>query len=125
MTEISKVSIVAGGAGFIGVNLVKKLISLGHTVVIGDNLSLGSKRNIEQWISPNFKDFLEVDLSSPDGAVSLFDFCMKRHGRVDEVWHLAANSDIPAGVNDPSVDLKDTPGGPGPGLGLPGKLATE
>jgi UDP-glucose 4-epimerase len=33
---------------------------------------------------------------------------LERHGRIDEVWHLAANSDIPAGVDDPSVDLKDT-----------------
>jgi len=108
MSTISKVSIIAGGAGFIGVNLAKKLVSLGHVVVIGDNLSLGSKKNVEQWVSPNFDDFLETDVSSFDGAASLFEFCLKRHGRIDEVWHLAANSDIPAGVDDPSVDLKDT-----------------
>ncbi len=108
MTEINKVSIVAGGAGFIGVNLVRQLISLGHIVVVGDNFSLGSKKNIEQWISPNFKDFLEIDLSVPDRATSLFDFSLKRYGRIDEVWHLAANSDISAGVTDPIVDLKNT-----------------
>ena len=108
MTKTSKVSIISGGAGFIGVNLAKKLLDLGHAVVIGDNFSLGSKKNIEQWISPNFDDFLEIDASSSAGAMSLFEFCLKRHGCIDEVWHLAANSDIPAGVDDPCVDLKDT-----------------
>jgi UDP-glucose 4-epimerase len=108
MTTISKVSIIAGGAGFIGVNLAKKLLSLGHVVVIGDNLSLGSKKNIEQCVSTNLDNFIHIDLSSPEGAISLLEFCLKRHGRIDEVWHLAANSDIPAGVDNPLVDLKDT-----------------
>ena len=108
MSLISKVSIIAGGSGFIGVNLAKKLVSLGHVVVIGDDLSLGSKKNVKEWVSPNFDDFLEADVSSADGATSLFEFCLERHGRIDEVWHFAANSDIPAGVDDPSVDLKDT-----------------
>ena len=108
MTKTTRVSIITGGAGFIGANLAKKLISSGHSVVLGDNYSLGSKKNIEQCISPNFNDFLEVDVSSSDGAMSLFEFCLRRHGRIDEVWHLAANSDIPAGVEDPIVDLKDT-----------------
>ena len=33
-------------------------------------------------------------------------FTKKYH--ISEVWHLAANSDIPAGVSDPSIDLRDT-----------------
>lgn len=108
MSSISKVSLITGGAGFIGVNLAKKLVSLGHVIVIGDNLSLGSKKNVEQWVSPDLDDFQEIDVSSSEGASSLFEFCLKRYGRIDEVWHLAANSNIPAGVENASVDLKDT-----------------
>ena len=108
MSLKSKVCIIAGGAGFIGVNLAKKLISLGHSVVIGDNFALGSKKNIKKWISPNFNDYIEVDISSATDTESLFKFCLKRFGSIDEIWHLAANSDIPAGVDDPSVDLKNT-----------------
>lgn len=108
MSSISKVSIIAGGAGFIGVNLAKKLLSLGHKVVIGDNLSLGSRKNINDWISTDFSDFIEVDLSNVEGGNVLFEFALKLYGHIDEVWHLAANSDIPAGIDDPSVDLKDT-----------------
>lgn len=108
MTLINKVCIITGGSGFIGVNLAKKLVNLGNVVVIGDNFSLGSKKYVDLWISPNFDNFLEVDVSSFDGAMSLFEFCFERHGRIDEIWHLAANSDIPAGVDDSFVDLKDT-----------------
>ena len=32
----------------------------------------------------------------------------KLNGKVTEVWHLAANSDIPAGVLNPDIDLRDT-----------------
>ena len=31
-----------------------------------------------------------------------------RGKKIDQVWHLAANSDIPAGIEDMNVDLEDT-----------------
>ena len=40
--------LVVGGAGFIGSNLVDKLIEDGHEVVIIDNLSTGKKENINE-----------------------------------------------------------------------------
>ena len=108
MTKKKKVSIIAGGAGFIGVNLAKKLLSIGNEVVIGDDLSLGSKSNVVNFLGHDFIDFLEIDLSTPEEADRLFDFCIKSYGRIDEIWHLAANSDIPAGVDNSDVDFKDT-----------------
>ena len=39
--------LVAGGAGFIGSHLTDALLEKGHEVVCIDNLSLGTKRNIE------------------------------------------------------------------------------
>ena len=50
--------IVTGGAGFIGSNLVDKLIDEGHEVIIFDNYSTGKKENI----NPKAKFFL-VDIS--------------------------------------------------------------
>ncbi|MEK7104276.1 MAG: NAD-dependent epimerase/dehydratase family protein, partial [Patescibacteria group bacterium] len=37
--------LVTGGAGFIGSHLVDKLIELGHSVLVLDNLSNGKKEN--------------------------------------------------------------------------------
>ena len=39
-------SIVTGGAGFIGSNLVDKLVQEGHFVTVVDNLSTGRYSNI-------------------------------------------------------------------------------
>ena len=50
--------IVTGGAGFIGSNLVDKLIEDGHEVIVFDNISSGKVENI----NPKAK-FMEVDIS--------------------------------------------------------------
>jgi UDP-glucose 4-epimerase len=42
----AKKFLIAGGAGFIGSHIANKLISLGHKVVILDNLSTGKRENI-------------------------------------------------------------------------------
>ena len=41
-------SIVTGGAGFIGSNLVDKLVSLGHKVTVIDNLKTGRLSNLKK-----------------------------------------------------------------------------
>ena len=50
--------IVTGGAGFIGSNLVDKLIDEGHEVIIFDDLSTGENKNL----NPKAR-FIEVDIS--------------------------------------------------------------
>ena len=42
------VSLVTGGAGFIGAHVVNELISMNHKVVVLDDLSGGYKENINQ-----------------------------------------------------------------------------
>ena len=102
-----KVSIVAGGAGFIGSNLCENLLTEGRTVVVIDNLLRGSRNNLIGRDFPSRLKFVEADLALRTPAIDAFKKAVS-FGAVDEVWHLAANSDIPAGVADVNVDLKDT-----------------
>lgn len=106
--ENPKVSFVAGGAGFIGTSLVKKLISRGDVVYVADNFSLGSRELFEKTFLDNSITILEADLSVSEDVSNVFDYIFNERTKIDEVWHLAANSDISSGVKDPSIDLKDT-----------------
>lgn len=97
------VHLIAGGAGFVGVNLAQALLDRGDQVVVLDDLSRGSRANMAGLFGRNGFAFIEADCSEPDSLdASLGDL------QFDEVWHMAANSDIPAGVADYRVDLRQT-----------------
>jgi UDP-glucose 4-epimerase len=99
--------LVTGGAGFIANTLVDSLLSRGDSVICLDNLCRGTVSNVARFAQKNNFRFSAVDLSDLDA----FQSCLDSHvdlGQISEVWHLAANSDIPAGIADPSVDLRDT-----------------
>jgi UDP-glucose 4-epimerase len=95
--------LVVGGAGFIGSHLVDKLIERGHNVVCVDDLSLGKKEFIEQHISKRELDFVELDATDTDALNKVFGSYP-----FDCVFHLAANSDIQAGLKDTQIDLQRT-----------------
>lgn len=58
-----QISLVTGGAGFIGSHLCKELLNEGYKVICIDNLLTGSKKNIESLLeNPNF-EFIEQDVT--------------------------------------------------------------
>ncbi len=58
------VSVVTGGAGFLGSHLTDKLLELGHRVICLDNLLTGSLQNISHLQNnPNFA-FIKTDVSN-------------------------------------------------------------
>lgn len=70
--------LVAGGAGFVGSHLCRRLRSDGHEVVCLDNLVTGSRANIEDLLpGPGF-EFLHVDVAQAP------------HLEVDAILHLAS-----------------------------------
>jgi UDP-glucose 4-epimerase len=97
------VHLIAGGAGFIGVNLAAALLDRGDEVLVLDDLSRGSIANMAALRGRNGFGFIEADCSDPD----TLDVALGVN-RFDQVWHMAANSDIPAGVADYRVDLRQT-----------------
>ena len=91
--------IVTGCAGFIGSNLVDRLLGQGDTVLGIDNFSTGQKCFLEQaFTHPNFR-FYEGDLLDPDFLKRIFS-----GGAF--VFHLAANADVRFGTEHPRKDLE-------------------
>ena len=84
--------LVTGGAGFIGSNLVDKLINDGHEVVIIDNMSTGKKENLNPKAILN-----NIDIGNED-AVSYMVNIMKG---VDVVFHLAALARVQPSIEEP------------------------
>jgi len=99
--------IVTGAAGFIGSHLVDALLACGDEVVGIDNLKLGRRSNLEAALkNPRFRLF-EADLNDLPACGEILR-AESQSAPITEAWHLAANSDIRAGVADPDVDLNDT-----------------
>ena len=63
--HIRKKILVAGGAGFIGSHLCKKLLDAGNTVLCLDNFFTGTEDNVGELLNnPNF-ELLEHDVTTP------------------------------------------------------------
>jgi len=86
--------LVTGGMGFIGSNLVKRLLEDNHKVIAFDNLSTGKHSNIAEFQdNPNFR-FIEGDVRKCE------DFWHIMKG-IDYIFHLAAVPSIQRSVNNP------------------------
>jgi len=94
-------ALVTGGAGFIGSHLCDRLIGQGAEVWCADNLHLGQRRNIAHLESSNRFHFVALDVLERKKLDALF-----ADAKFDAVFHMAANSDIAAGVADPDLDLR-------------------
>jgi UDP-glucose 4-epimerase len=99
--------LVTGAAGFIGSHLVDRLLRSGSLVTGVDNLSRGGLHNLESALRDSRFQFVRGDLSLSEESERAFDEANSR-GPIDAVWHMAANSDIAAGVQNATVDLRDT-----------------
>ena len=92
-------ALVTGGAGFIGTNLIKRLLKDGHEVVSVDNYSTGKKENHQEGCQ--YHDF---DLSSSHTLGIYVDHGSYQSWRDDEydvIYHLAALPRIQPSFDDP------------------------
>jgi UDP-glucose 4-epimerase len=83
--------LVTGGAGFIGMNLIKRLLKEGHEVISLDNYETGFREN-----HINGATYIEGDIET----------ILYITGKYDLVYHLAALSRIQPSFEDPSETFR-------------------
>ena len=94
LTDGRKRVLVTGGAGFIGVHLVERLLEQGHEVLCVDNFFTGTKRNIAHLHgNPNY-EFLRHDVTLPLNV------------EVDEIYNLACPASPVHYQHDPVQTVK-------------------
>jgi len=107
MSEAKKNILVTGGAGFIGSNLVKALLSDDRTskIRVLDNFATGFLKNIKPFESHPKFEFIEGDIRN-------YDVCRAAVKDIDLISHQAALGSVPRSIKDPltthAVNLSGT-----------------
>lgn len=91
--------IVTGGAGFIGSNLVDRLLETGHEVVVFDNMSTGSLKFLSHHGASAKVTVVTGDITDPEALRAAMQ-------GVEFVVHFAANADVRFGLQHPKKDLE-------------------
>ncbi len=81
--------LVTGGAGFVGTNLIKRLMEDGHYVISFDNYSTGFKQNEQEGCS-----YYDIDIRNPIDLP-----------KVDIIFHMAALARIQPSFDEPRETL--------------------
>ena len=84
--------LVTGGAGFIGSNIVEKLVEKGQFVRVLDNFATGQRANIEEFLS-------KIELF--EGDIRDFWTVVRATKDIDIVLHQAALPSIPRSIDNP------------------------
>jgi len=87
--------LVTGGAGFIGIHLVRRLLADGHEVIAADNESNGDLALVPQGAKA-----IRADVTKPEELEPIF------AGGIDAVCHIAGQVSIIKAFSDPVGDLR-------------------
>ena len=94
--------VVTGGAGFIGSALVDQLVKRGDQILVIDNFSAGSEENLEEAKNASAKELVieNCDIRNIETTKLITDY------GPSVIFHLAAQVDVRASVEDPLNDLE-------------------
>ena len=95
-------ALVTGGAGFVGTNLIKRLLSDSHwdEVVSLDNYSTGKRENEQDGCK-----YIEVDISDRLRRHKAFGLEIYQVEKPDVIFHLAAKARIVPSIQNPTKSL--------------------
>lgn len=95
--------IVFGGAGFIGCNAARRMLTTGHDVVVVDDLSRkGTDANLAWLREHGLKSFIHSDIRDAAAMEKVF----QDHGDADTVLHLAGQVAVTTSVKNPREDFE-------------------
>jgi UDP-glucose 4-epimerase len=95
---------VTGGAGFIGSHTVEQLLRQGCRVVVLDDFSSGKRSNLAAVKDHERLTIIEADVS--DGLWGCLAGYTQKHGPVQRIIHLAAQTSVVRSVESPLNDLR-------------------
>ncbi|MEC8683573.1 MAG: SDR family oxidoreductase [Bacteroidota bacterium] len=90
----NKKTLVTGGSGFIGSNLIEALLEAGASVRCLDNLSTGNKDNIQDFLALANFEFIEGDIRD-------LETCKQAVAGCEFVSHQAALGSVPRSLKTP------------------------
>jgi UDP-glucose 4-epimerase len=98
-------TLVTGGAGFIGSNLVDALLARGDEVTVVDDLSTGRRENLDGALAAG-AELVELDIREGAALAEL-----AAEARPAAIFHLAAQIDVRKSIADPAFDAAVNVGG--------------
>jgi UDP-glucose 4-epimerase len=111
-------ALITGGAGFIGSHLAERLLEDGNKVVVIDNLSTGSLKNIEVFKDRSSFEFVKGDIRNAELIEPLVE-------KSDMIFHLAAAVGVKLIAEDPVHTIETNIGGTELVLDIANKFGTK
>ena len=100
LAKEKKTWLVTGCAGFIGTNLVKKLIELNQNIIGLDNFATGLKSNIE-FLNDLASKNSDCGFEFIEGDICQLEDCQRAVENADYVLHQAALGSVPRSIKNP------------------------
>ncbi len=94
-------AILTGGSGFIASHIADRLIDNGYEVIAIDRTESNNSPNIEHLFDKSGFKYVKSDISNSEKLIEL-------SKDADIIYHLAANSDIKLGGQNPDIDFNNT-----------------
>jgi CDP-paratose 2-epimerase len=96
-----RLTVITGGAGFIGANLAHRLLSEGRPVLVFDNLARAGVEENLRWLRERHGDALEVMIEDVRDRAAV----NRAIARARQVFHFAAQVAVTTSIVDPLQDF--------------------